>query len=448
MKAGGNPARNAEWPDDLSAPVSTLPEHSRLWVAFSGGLDSALLLHVVASCHCDVTAIHINHQLQSNHRQTEQFCRDVCDQLGVPIVVEHVDVEVSDTGAGGLEEAARNARYSVFERRLRKGELILMAHHGDDQAETVLFRLLRGSGVNGLAGMPANRALGRGSLYRPWLAVGRNRLEEVAVSSGLSWVEDPSNESQVYDRNYLRHAVIPGLKKRWPGFLKRVGHSAGACRESAELNQRLAELHWQSCSDKGRLSLAALRELTALERRNLVRWWLQQQRLEVPASVSLDKGLADLLSAADDRSPELRGSGFSLRRYRSYLYLVPHMTVPESPVRLGPNESVVWGVWRLRLVSNPAVGNSKKFPPPIRVSTRQGGERVKIRPDGPSRALKTWLQEQGVPPWERAVLPLVYGRGGEGEELIAIGDLWCSDQYSGSAPATGWRLIVERNLIE
>ena len=446
MKAGGNPAPHVDWPKDLLGPISTLPEHSRLWVAFSGGLDSALLLHVVASCHCDVTAIHINHQLQTNHQQTEQFCRDVCDRLGVPIVVELVDVEVSDTGAGGLEEAARNARYRVFERRLSDGDLILMAHHGDDQAETVLFRLLRGSGVSGLAGMPASRALGRGSLYRPWLAVGRDRLQEVADSSGLRWVEDPSNISQVYDRNFLRHAVIPDLKKRWPGLLKRMGHSAGACRESAELNQRLAELHWQYCSDNGRLALAKLRELSALEQRNLVRWWLQRQRFEVPASASLDQGLADLLSAAEDRAPEIRGAGFSLRRYRGYLYLVPDVVVPEGPINLYPNKLAVWGGWELSLMSNSPAGTAKNPPPPIRVSTRQGGERVRMRPEGPSRALKTWLQEQGVPPWERALLPLVYRQRSEGDELIAVGDLWCSDQYSGSAPASGWRLIVARDF--
>lgn len=446
MKAGGNPARPVDWPNDLLGPINTLPEHSRLWVAFSGGLDSALLLHVVASCHSDVTAIHINHQLQANHQQTEQFCRDVCEGLGVPILVECVDVEVSDTGAGGLEEAARNARYQVFARRLGDGDLILMAHHGDDQAETVLFRLLRGSGVSGLAGMPASRPLGQGSLHRPWLAVGRDRLEEVAGRSGLSWIEDPSNVSQVYDRNFLRHAIIPGLKKRWPGLLKRMGHSAGACRESAELNQRLAELHWQSCSDRGRLALAKLRELSALEQRNLVRWWLQEKRFQVPASASLDQGLSDLLSAAEDRAPEIRGAGFSLRRYRGYLYLVPDVILPKGPINLFPNRLAVWGGWQLRLTQAPPTSNSKIPPPPIRVSTRQGGERIRIRPEGPSRALKTWLQEQGVPPWERALLPLIYRQRSEGEELVAVGDLWCSDQYSGSAPATGWRLIVERDF--
>ncbi|MDP4548758.1 MULTISPECIES: tRNA lysidine(34) synthetase TilS [unclassified Marinobacter] len=446
MKAGGNSARHADWPDDLLAPVSTLPEYSRLWIAFSGGLDSALLLHVAASCHPEITALHINHQLQTNHQQTEQFCRDVCERLGVPIVVEHVDVPVSDTAAGGLEEAARNARYQVFERCVGVGDLILMAHHGDDQAETVLFRMLRGSGVKGLSGMPESRSLGKGCLYRPWLALERNRLEQVAASSGVSWVEDPSNVSQVYDRNYLRHAIIPSLKKRWPGLLRRLGRSASACRESAELNQRLAELQWQSCSDNGRLILAKLRELSALEQRNLVRWWLQRQRFEVPASAGLDQGLADLLSAAEDRAPEIRGAGFSLRRYRGYLYLVPDVVVPEAPINLYPNKLAVWGGWELSLMPNSPAGTAKNPPPPIRVSTRQGGERVRMRPEGPSRALKTWLQEQGVPPWERAQLPLVYRQRSEGDELVAVGDLWCSDQYSGSAPATGWRLIVERDF--
>ncbi|MFV8570937.1 tRNA lysidine(34) synthetase TilS [Marinobacter sp. SBS5] len=446
MKAGGNPARHADWPDDLLGPVSTLPEYSRLWVAFSGGLDSVLLLHVAASCHSDITALHINHQLQANHQQTEQFCRDVCESLGVPIVVERVDVPVSNTAAGGLEEAARNARYQVFERRVGDGDVMLMAHHGDDQVETVLFRLLRGSGVSGLSGMPASRPLGRGRLHRPWLAVGRDRLEDVAASSGVSWVEDPSNVSQVYDRNYLRHAIMPSLKKRWPGLLKRMGHSAGACRESAELNRRLAELHWQSCSDKGRLALASVRALSSLEQRNLVRWWLQKLHFEVPASSSLDQGLFDLLNAAEDRAPEIRGAGFSLRRYRDYLYLVPDYVVPQEIADLSSRQVIEWGDWRLQLMPVQQGNTAKNSPPPIRVSTRQGGERVKIRAEGPSRPLKTWLQEQGVPPWERAALPLVYRHEGGGSELIAIGDLWCSEQYSGSAPATGWRLIVERDF--
>lgn len=445
MKAGGNAARDADWPDDLLGPVSALPESSRLWVAFSGGLDSVLLLHVVAACHADVTALHINHQLQPNHQQTEQFCRDVCARLGVPVVVERVEVAGAGSGAGGLEEAARSARYRVFKNRIGVNDLLLMAHHGDDQVETVLFRLLRGTGVRGLAGMPRDRALGRGRLCRPWLAVSRERLEQVASAAGLSWIEDPSNASHTFDRNYLRHAVVPGLKARWPGLLKRVAHSARACEESEQLNQRLAELQWQACSDAGRLKLEAFRLLSGPEQRNLVRWWIHDQGWQVPALADWSQALADMLDAGEDREPEIRGEGYRLRRYRGHFCLVPDAEVPEQSAWLVPGHSIKWGRWQLQLVAEVSAATSKIPPPPIRVSTRQGGERVRFAAGEHSRALKTWLQEQGVPPWERALLPLVYRQEKAITELIAIGDLWCSEQYSGGAAVAGWRLIVERD---
>lgn len=444
MKAGGNTARASGWPGDLLGPVSQLPEYSRLWVAFSGGLDSTLLLQAASACHPSVTALHINHQLQPNHQQTEQFCRDVCEQLGVELSVARVDVPVGARGAGGLEDAARTARYEVFHNTLNPGDMLLMAHHADDQAETVLFRLLRGSGVSGLAGMPKTRPLGKGTLYRPWLGVSRDRLEQVATKLGVRWVEDPSNQSRQFDRNYLRHSVLPGLKDRWPGLLKRVAHSARSCAESDQLNQRLAELQWQTCSDGGRLAIEPFSALSVLERRNLVRWWIQSEGFPPPAFAGWDQVLAELLEAGEDREPELRGDGFSLRRYRGHIYLVPDNPPAPEPVALTPGSPVRWPGWLLSLEAV-APAEQQTTPPPIRVSTRQGGERVRLAPGKPSRALKTWLQEQSVPPWERSVLPLVWRQTSEGEELIGIGDLWCSEQYSGGAPATGWRLIVERD---
>lgn len=202
-------------------------------------MDSVLLLHVATWLYAhrgQISAVHINHQLQPNADQTERFCRSICQQLGVPLDSHRVTVsgrESSDIGAsgGGVEEAARNARYQVFEEVLAPGELLLMAHHGDDQAETVLFRLLRGTGMAGLGGMPVTRPLGAGRLYRPLLDFSRAELHGWAVQHGIEWMEDPSNIDERFDRNFLRTSIFPLLKSRWPSLISRMGHTAHSCRE-------------------------------------------------------------------------------------------------------------------------------------------------------------------------------------------------------------------------
>ncbi|QSP94252.1 tRNA lysidine(34) synthetase TilS [Marinobacter salinisoli] len=449
MTTGGKPGSGFAWPDALCCAVRSLPQHSRLWVALSGGLDSMVLLHLATACHqgrVALAAVHINHQLQANAGEAEALCRAVCEELEVPLEVRRVTVDASceSTPAGGIEEAARDARYAEFDQILAPGDLLLMAHHADDQAETVLFRLLRGTGVAGLAGMPVHRPLGRGHLFRPLLAFGRAELERCARAAALSWVEDPSNTDRVFDRNYLRHEVMPGLKSRWPTVIQRVERSAEACAESTFLNQRLAEKQWLELGDQqGRVDLAGFRTLSLAEQKNLIRWWVDRQGY-APLTVSGWRQLIhDLTEAAEDRAPVIEGRGFSLRRFRSKLYLIPDRPAPPSgPVFLVPGQTLPWGWWTLRLES---VLTPQPPLPPIRVSTRQGGERVPMSASEHSKSLKNWFQEQAVPPWERACLPLVFVGSGAAEQLIAVGDFWCSGQYSGGAPAAGWRLVVGRD---
>ena len=458
MTAGASPSAPV-WPSPLRELARQLPPHDRLCIAFSGGLDSSLLLHLFAAitpASTALSALHINHQLQPNAAEVAAFCRDVCARLSVPLHVIPVTVPVKAEGVGGLEQAARTARYGVFEQQLRVGELLLLAHHGDDQLETVLFRLFRGTGVAGLAGMPFTRALGAGALARPLLEFSRAQLEAWAENAELPWIEDPSNCDQRFDRNYLRNRVIPPLKIRWPSFIRRVEASARGCADSHALNQKLAQLQWHACdgvyqhSRPHSLDQRAFAELSPPEQGNLLRWWCQSCGLPAPVSADWQRTLAGLMDAAADREPELLGQGYSVRRFQHRLHLVAAQhALPEGSQPLLPQQTLRWGEWTLALVwqgEDPNQGDDRQAGPPlIRVSTRQGGERIRFYPDGPAKIVKKWLQEQAVPPWERARLPLVFAGCGDAEELIAVGSLWCAEKYSAGPPSSGWRLTVRRD---
>lgn len=417
MTQGGNPPPGNLLPE-LLAPLQALALSGPVRVALSGGLDSMVLLHVAHGLFGHrpegFSAIHINHQLQSDAATFEVLCRQACEQLAVPLEVVTVQV---DTGQGSLEARARQARYRVFEERLAPGEVLLMAHHGDDQAETRLFRFLRGSGVRGLAGMPTERPLGRGRLVRPWLAVPRQCLRDQAQRSGWTWVEDPTNRDERFDRNFLRHSIMPVLRQRWPELDRRLQATASACAESAELAELLAQTHFRQLhSGDERIHLAGLRGLVPAAQRNLLQWWL---------GPTLDRTLGDgeileLMDAAVDACPEIRGGGFALRRFRDHIYRIAETGQPMAEDQpLSPGSAVRDGVFQVCLHQAGGAGPV----PDLRLSHRSGGEVLRPTPGGVTRPLKKWLQEQGVPPWERDRLPLVF-RGER--ELVAVGDLWCA----------------------
>ena len=212
-------------------------------IAFSGGLDSTVLLHLLADLAKTellpaLSAIHIHHGLQTAADAWPQHCQVVCDALGVPLLIERVKVQ---PGAS-LERAARDARYAVFSAQTLANDVLLTGQHRDDQAETLLFRLLRGAGVRGLSGMPQQRPVGQGTLIRPLLAVTRAELERYAQAHSLSWIEDPSNQHRQFSRNYLRHQVMPALSERWPQAQANMARSAAHLRDAQGLLDELAQM--------------------------------------------------------------------------------------------------------------------------------------------------------------------------------------------------------------
>lgn len=447
MTRGADNSDHPAWPRELLTPLRSLQVAGRVRVALSGGLDSVLLLHLARTVFADhpggLSAIHVNHQLQACADRFESHCRAVCAALAVPLDVETVTVSGNAGGrAGGVEAAARKARYQVFETRLAPGDLLLMAHHADDQTETLLFRLLRGSGVAGLAGMPARRPLGEGELARPLLEFRRRYLENEARRAGLDWIEDPSNRDPRHDRNYLRHSILPLLESRWPGLDRRLAAVAQSSREARELAEELARIHHQRCGDEsGCLRLPDFMALSRTQQKNLLQWWLQQN--DCPPLILSDwpGTLAGFTDAVDDGTAEIRGRGFVLRRFRGRIHLLSLRQgsgdLPQS--WLTPASPLMWEGRRYRLQASPGRGDSW---PQLRVSLRQGGERIRPRPRGPSRPLKKWLQEMALPPWERDRLPLFH----DGGELVAVGDLWCHPRYRGEAPDSGWKIVVEHHF--
>ncbi|MBF7729716.1 tRNA lysidine(34) synthetase TilS [Pseudomonas sp. N040] len=408
-------------------------------VAFSGGLDSTVLLHLLASLGRlqrlpPLTAIHVQHDLQAVAAAWPAHCQAVCDGLGVPLRVEPVTVQRS---ASSLERAARAARYQAFERLLAPAEVLLTAQHRDDQAETLLFRLLRGSGLKGLAGMPRQRALGAGTLLRPLLDVSRAELEAYARAHQLCWVEDPSNSDCHYARNFLRHQVLPLLEQRWSAAGATLARNAEQLAEAQTLLDELAaqDLHAAQAAPEFSwlglpcLDLAALQKLGDARQRNALRAFLAPLT-ELPDRAHWAGWLA-LRDAAVDASPVWRLAQGELRRAGGRVWWLPGdwLPAPSGEIDwLQPDQALpLPGNGVLSFAGEPPAG-------PLRVRYRQGGERLLVAGRG-HRDLKRLLNESGVPSFARARLPLLY----RGEELIAVANLPRCSAISQAA----WRLLWE-----
>jgi len=421
-------------PDQIISFLPRLQQASHCYVGYSGGLDSHVLLHSVVEIlgKESVIAIHVNHQLSPNADAWQQHCQQVCRERGVTLITETVQVE---TAGQGLEAAARDARYQVFERHLDDGGLILLAHHADDQAETVLYRLLRGSGPLGLSGIPISRPLGHGELLRPLLKFTRQELQDYAPSTGLSWIEDESNEQLEYDRNYIRHQVIPKLADRWPDYTSRIATSAALCRDNEQLVDELASqdlmtvgerserLGWSICID-------SFQGFDSLRQGNLLRYWLAQHDFPRPGHQVMTALREELLPARNDGSPQITWGGAQLRRYQHRLYLLPLQPgLPET------DEPFFWDVSeplvlpdKSVLFSRVATGEGVSLPDDalLEVRFRRGGERCRPQGRQGSNNLKILFQEYGLEPWLRDRVPLIYFQ----DELVAVADLWVCEGFS------------------
>jgi tRNA(Ile)-lysidine synthase len=395
--------------DAVAASLSAVP--GRVFVAFSGGLDSSVLLHAATACRGDgVIAVHVHHGLHPHADRWQTHCERVCGAWQVPLRVAAVTVP----RRGSVEAHARAARYRVFERMLdRPGDHLLLAHHLDDQAETLLLRLLQG---RGFYGMPASRAIGRGRLVRPLLTLPRADLEAYAEVHGLSWVDDPSNADLRFDRNYVRHRLLPQLRGRWPGVVRAIVGALPA-RDAA----RLAAAETVAIADLGGMP----REQAI----TLIREWLSGHGVAAPRRAALADFLGQL-DAPEDRQPRLSLTGAELRRFRGRLHLVRPAPPLADAYGAGAPGLLRLPHGELRLIPDP---NGWRPTGKLEVRFRHGGERVRWR--GHLRTLKQLLHESDLPPWRRDTLPLIFDDQG----LVAVPGIAHRDGGEGAGFRAEWR---------
>ncbi len=425
-------------PDTVPLALSPPPVAGRVWVAFSGGLDSTVLLHRLANDDAvrgqGLRAIHVHHGLQPEADAWAAHCEALCATFDVPLQVHRMHV---DTQRGeGLEAAARHARHAAFNEVLRPGDIIALAHHRDDQAETFLLRALRASGPDGLAAMRAWRAFGQGWQWRPLLDTPRATLQAYAEAHALRWIEDPSNLDTALDRNFLRHAVLPLLRQRWPQAEAAFARSAALNGEAADLLSRhdLALLASAATVDPAALDVAALRLADAASRARALRRWIDGLSLPPLPAEGVAQIETQLLDARADAQAEFAWQGAVVRRWRDLLHAERQRpALPEDWVADwdGANTLPLPDGGTLSLE-----GDGRPFDTPLRVTARQGGERIALPGRSHRHVLKDVLQSLGIPPWERRQLPLLW----RGDALWAAGDLVLS------AACDAWQRTEGRRL--
>ncbi len=418
-----------------------------LLLAYSGGLDSMVLLHILASLRGELqftlSTMHVHHGLSPNADSWADFCQRTCDQLNVPLQIRYI--QMPSDNALGIEAAARQLRYDALFQSQLNSNYVCFAHHQDDQAETLLLQLMRGAGVKGLSAMAAVDH--QRQLLRPLLDFSRTELEAYAAKQDLTWVEDESNQHNAFDRNFLRNEIMPKLHARYPAIAQTLSRSATHIAEAADLLDELAEIDAQIYVKDKKLHIAALQQLSASRARNLLRWWLASLQQAMPSTEQLEQIFHQLGNAKTDAQIEivLASKPYQLvtvRRYQNEAYLIvepkskpEHMNIlwqGEAELVLPDNSRLIFSEKLGAGLALKRLDTSK-----LRVSYRTGGERFKPDANRPTRTLKHLLQETNMAPWQREWLPLIY----VDEKLALVPSLGVDAAMQARGEEVGW--VVE-----
>lgn len=427
----------------------SLAKYQTLFVGFSGGLDSTVLLHSLVSFPelvGKLQAVHIHHGLSENADVWQSHCEAFCKGLGIPLLTAPVKIE----GLANIEESARMARYKVFSSLLATHDCLLLAHHGDDQAETLLLQLLRGAGIDGMAAMLPITPLATGEVIRPFLQYSRQTLEAYAREHALTAIEDESNQNSAFSRNYLRHQIMPLLQEKWPNAARNLARSAMHCQQAKVNLETLATLDCEGLLEP-QDTLLLSRPLLTLGRvrlANVLRHWLKKNKIRLPSAIVLERLMDEVIFASPDAMPVVAWGGYVVRRYQQTLYILKES--PNAP----PHQRIEWTTFPEPLLipghcDSPvcvlASQREKGLIVPtgchIHIAFRQGGELFYWR--GQNKQLKKLLQQWHVPPWLRDWVPLLYIDG----YLAAVVGFAISDRFYGTDPFHAYGISTSNGVL-
>jgi tRNA(Ile)-lysidine synthase len=412
---------------EVFAALDNYLKPSALLVGYSGGLDSRVLLELISRyvrqrSGFSLLALYVHHGLNIKADDWLMNCAQVCEALEVSFIAERVVIDKKNRQS--LEDLARRARYNAFSQHLPEQGTLLTAHHQDDQLETLLLALKRGSGPRGLSAMPVQTSFASGHLFRPLLSFSRQQLLEWALSQQLSWIEDDSNFDERFDRNFLRQQVIPLLRQRWPEIAMTATRSAGLCAEQESLLDEIAQDDLaKSRYTDGSLQIAVLDSLSKPRRHQLFRFWLRQLTGTVPSQVQLEKIWSEVALARQDAIPELCWQAGIIQRYQQRLYFTastPNVFsqanakhIDSQPIDIGIPLQLSNGV--LTLEADISSSLRLRMPNDAEFLTVEYGlpGSLKAHPAGRahSRELKKLWQEYGVAPWLRSATPIICYQG-------------------------------------
>lgn len=411
-------------------------------------MDSVVLLHLLHSLaprfNWRLSALHVHHGISPNADAWAGFCADLCARYAIRLSVEHVDIGPL-RNRHGVEAAARKMRHAALFRQ--PCDFVALAHHADDQAETLMLQLLRGAGVRGAAAMPLLKPA-NGSMHatvRPLLESPRASLFDYAMQQGLSWIEDESNAQERYERNFLRHRVMPVLHERFPDYRDTLGRSASHFSEAAGLLDELASLDAEGAIRDATLDVKELSALPPSRAKNLLRYFLHGQGAILPQTVQLEAMMSQLCSAREDAAVCVTFGGWQVRRFRGRAHVMPVLPRFDAEIvqHWAGQPMLPWPALDTHLSFATSDGGGIAFDKlgasRVTLKLRRGGEVLRLHANGHHRSLKNILQEQGVPPWKRERLPLLYC----GDELVAIIGVAIHADYQANAGEKGLLVTLE-----